>query len=203
MWGLRKYLLWRLANKRQVVAEAKKHVITWDIKNKGRKLNEGGQLVYINHGWTGRVKLTVAKKFRCEYSQTQPTFAVLNTVIGWAMFRATFGLKEMVKVCIAWQNKGWTKVTTAENWEKVKGQVVEQPNSEENGGFSRRLVIEIEGQWAGWSCKIWSKNWYLRADWHSCSCCHRITILKYMFRLIFLLDKWLLIVGIYRASHYG
>ena len=49
MWGLRKYLLWRLANKRQIAAEAKKPVITWDRKNKGRELDEGGQLIYINY----------------------------------------------------------------------------------------------------------------------------------------------------------
>ena len=76
----------------------------------------------------------------------EPTFAVFNIVTGWAMFRATFGLKEVKKVRVAWQNKGWTKVTTAEDWEKVKGQVVEQSNPEENGGFPRRLVMEIEEQ---------------------------------------------------------
>ena len=87
----------------------------------------------------------MAKKFRCECSQTQPTFAVLNTVTGWATFRATFGLREMEKVRVAWQNEGWTKVTTAEDWEKVKGQVVKQPSPEENGEFPRHLVMEIEG----------------------------------------------------------
>ena len=94
--------------------------------------------------------MTVAKEFRCECSQTQPTFAVLNTVTGWATFRAIFGLREMEKVRVAWQNEGWTKVTTAEDWEKVKGQVVEQPSPEENGGFPRRLVMEIEGRQGGW-----------------------------------------------------
>ena len=94
--------------------------------------------------------MTVAKEFRYECSQTQPTFAVLNTVTGWATFRATFGLREMEKVRVAWQNEGWTKVTTAEDWEKVKGQVVEQPSPEENGGFPRRLVMEIEGRQGGW-----------------------------------------------------
>ena len=97
----------------------------------------------------GGVKLTVAKEFRYECSQTQPTFAVFNTVTGWATFRATFGLREVEKVRVAWQNKGWTKVTTAEDWEKVKGQVVEQPSPEENGGFPRRLVIEIEERQGG------------------------------------------------------
>ena len=98
----------------------------------------------------GGVKLTVAKKFRCECSQTQLTFAVFNTVTGWATFRATFGLKELDKVCVAWQNKGWTKVITAEDWEKVKGQVVEQPSPEENGGFPRCLVMEIEKRQGRW-----------------------------------------------------
>ena len=70
MWGLRKYLFQRLANKRQIAAETKKPVITWGRKNKGKELDEGEQLVYINHGWTGRVKLTVAKKLRYECFQT-------------------------------------------------------------------------------------------------------------------------------------
>ena len=52
------------------------------------------------------------------------------------------------------------------------------------------------------NCKIWSENRYLRPAWHTCSCCHRVTILKYMFRLIFSLDQWLLVVGTYRASHF-
>ena len=46
------------------------------------------------------------KEFRCECSQIQPMFAVLNTVMGWAMFRATFGLREMEKVHVTWQNEG-------------------------------------------------------------------------------------------------
>ena len=94
--------------------------------------------------------MTVAKEFRCKCYQTQLTFAVLNTVMGWVMFRATFGLREMEKVRVAWQNESWTKVTTAEDWEKVKGQVVKQPSPEENGGFLRRLVMEIEGRQGGW-----------------------------------------------------
>ena len=94
--------------------------------------------------------MTVAKEFRCECSQTQPTFAVLNTVTGWATFRAAFGLREMEKVRVAWQNEGWTKVTTVEDWEKIKGQVVEQPSLEENGRFLHRLVIETEGRQGGW-----------------------------------------------------
>ena len=65
------------------------------------------------------------------------------------MFRAIFGLKEKEKVCIAWQNEGETKVTTAEDWEKVKGQVIEQPNPEKNGGFPHYLVIEIEERQGG------------------------------------------------------
>ena len=48
-------------------------------------------------------------------------FAVFDTITRWATFRATFGLREMEKVCVNWQNKSWTKVTTAEDWEKVKG----------------------------------------------------------------------------------
>ena len=91
----------------------------------------------------------MAKEFKCECSQTQPTFAVLNTVMGWATFRAIFGLKEMEKVRVVWQNKDWTEVTTTEDWKKVKGQVVKQFSPKENGGFSRNLVIEIEGQQDG------------------------------------------------------
>ena len=94
--------------------------------------------------------MTVTKEFRCEFSQTQPTFAVFNRVMGWATFRATFGLREVEKVCVAWQNKGWTKVTTAEDSEKVKGQVVKQSSPEKNGGFSRCLMMEIEEREGGW-----------------------------------------------------
>ena len=57
----------------------------------------------------------MAKEFRCKCFQTQPTFTVLNTVTGWATIRAIFGLREIEKVCIAWQNKGWIKVTIAED----------------------------------------------------------------------------------------
>ena len=96
------------------------------------------------------VKLTVAKEFKDEYSQTQLTFAVFNTITGWATFKAIFGLKEEEKVRVTWQNKGWTKVTTAEDWKKVKGQVVDQPSPEENSGFPRCLVIEIEERQDRW-----------------------------------------------------
>lgn len=105
MWGLKKYLLWRLANKRQIAVKAKKPVITLDRKNKGRRLDEGEELVYINHGWTRRVKLTMAKEFSCEYSQTQPTFAICNIVIRWATFKTIFVLKEIKTVHVALQNK--------------------------------------------------------------------------------------------------
>ena len=86
----------------------------------------------------------VAKKFRCECSQTQPMFAVFNTVMGTAMLRVIFCLKEKEKVCVIWQNKGWIKVTITEDWKKVKGHVVKQRNLEENESFPRYLVIEIE-----------------------------------------------------------
>ena len=80
----------------------------------------------------------------------QPTFAVLNTVTGWATFRATFGLREMEKVHVAWQNEGWTKVTTTDDWEKIKGQVVKQPSPKENREFLQCLVIEIERRQSRW-----------------------------------------------------
>ena len=90
--------------------------------------------------------MTVAKEFGCKCSQTQLMFVFFNTGMGWTTFTATFGFKEIEKVCIAWQNEGWTKVTTAKNWEKVKGQVIKQPSPEENEGFSCCLVMEIEEQ---------------------------------------------------------
>lgn len=37
-----------------------------------------------------RVKLLIAKEFRCEYSQMQLTFAVLNTIMEWAIFKIIF-----------------------------------------------------------------------------------------------------------------
>ena len=63
---------------------------------------------------------------------------------------ATFSLREVEKVRVAWQNKGWTKITTAEDWEKVKGQLVKQASLEENGVFPHRLVMEIEERQGGW-----------------------------------------------------
>ena len=66
------------------------------------------------------------------------------------MFRVTFGLKEMKKVRVAWQNKGQTKVTTAKDQKKVKGQMVEQSSPEENRRFSRHLMMEIEERQDGW-----------------------------------------------------
>lgn len=91
-----------------------------------------------------RVKLMVAKEFKYKYFQTQPTFAVCNTEIGWAMLRATFCLKKIEKVHIVLQNKGWIKFTNAKDWKKVKNQVVEQPSLKENGSFPCCLVIKIE-----------------------------------------------------------
>lgn len=46
----------------------------------------------------------MAKKFRYKYYQTQFTFAVSNTITEWAIFKAIFGLNDIKKVCIAWQN---------------------------------------------------------------------------------------------------
>ena len=66
------------------------------------------------------------------------------------MFKAKFDLKEVEKVRVAWQNKGWAKVITAKDWEKVKCQIVKQPNPEENSGFPRHLVIKIEKRQGGW-----------------------------------------------------
>lgn len=80
----------------------------------------------------------------------QLTFKVCNTAIEWAIFRTTFGLKKIEKVYITWQNKGWTKVTTMKDWEKIKSQVVKQPNPEENEGFLYCLIMEIEEWQVRW-----------------------------------------------------
>lgn len=88
--------------------------------------------------------MTVTKKFRCECSQIKLTFAVFNIITRWVLFRVTFGLYKMKKVFVAWHNKGWTKVRTAEDWKKIKGQVIKQPSPEKNGGFLHHLVIKIE-----------------------------------------------------------
>ena len=84
--------------------------------------------------------MTLAKEFRYECSQTQLTFAVFNTITGWATFRATFSLKKVEKVCVAWQNKGWTKVITANDWKKVKGQVVKQPSCQGDNLVGGKIV---------------------------------------------------------------
>ena len=82
-----------MANKREIIAEAKKPIIIWDRKNKKRRLNKGEELVWLNGG----IKLIIAKEFRYECSQMQSTLTVFNTVLGWAMFRATFGSKKIEK----------------------------------------------------------------------------------------------------------
>lgn len=66
------------------------------------------------------------------------------------MFKTIFGLREMEKVHVTWQNKAWTKIITAGDWKKVKDQVVKQLSSKENEEFLRCLVIEIERQQSGW-----------------------------------------------------
>ena len=66
------------------------------------------------------------------------------------MFRATFSLKEIEKVRVALQNEGWTKVIIAEDWKKVKGQVVKQLSPEENRDFAYYLVMDIEKRQGGW-----------------------------------------------------
>lgn len=60
------------------------------------------------------------------------------------MLRVTFRLKKMEKICVAWQNKGKTKVIIAENWEKNKGQVIKLLNPDKNRRFKLCLMIKIE-----------------------------------------------------------
>ncbi len=65
------------------------------------------------------------------------------------MFRARFEIDKHEKISVVWQNKSWTKVETTEDWDKIREQVVEQLNLEDNGNFARRLVIEIREQMGG------------------------------------------------------
>lgn len=76
------------------------------------------------------------EEFRCEYIQTQPKFANLSTATEWAMFRAIFCLDEAEKIRVAWYNKGWAKIVTTKDWDKIRGQVAKQPKSEINSSFS-------------------------------------------------------------------
>ncbi len=89
------------------------------------------------------------EEFRCECSQTQPGVAMLTTATKWATFRAIFEINKYEKIRVAWQNKGWTKVETTEDWYKISEQVIEQPSPEDNGNFPRRLVMEIRGRMGG------------------------------------------------------
>ncbi len=89
------------------------------------------------------------KEFRCECSQTQPRVAMLTTATKWAMFRAIFGSDKHEKIRVAWQNKGWTKVETTKDWDKIREQVVEQLSPEDNRNFSWRLVIKIRRRMEG------------------------------------------------------
>ncbi len=89
------------------------------------------------------------EEFRCECSQTQPGVAMLTTATKWVTFRAIFGIDKHEKIRVAWQNKGWTKVETTEDWDKIREQVIEQASLEDNGNFPRRLVMEIRGRMGG------------------------------------------------------
>lgn len=44
------------------MTKAKKPIIAW-LKKKKKSLNERRELIYINHSWIKKVKLTVNKKF--------------------------------------------------------------------------------------------------------------------------------------------
>ena len=86
------------------------------------------------------------EEFRCECPQTQPGVAILTTATKWDTFRGIFGIGKNEEIHVAWQNKGWAKVKTTEDWDKIREQVVEQPSPEDNGNFPRRLVMEIRGR---------------------------------------------------------
>ncbi len=86
------------------------------------------------------------EEFKYECSQTQPRIAMLTTATKWATFRAMIKIGKNEEICVAWQNKGWTKMKTMEDWDKIREQVVEQPSLEDNRNFPQHLVIEIRGQ---------------------------------------------------------
>ncbi len=65
------------------------------------------------------------------------------------MFWAIFEIDKHEKICIAWQNKGWTKVEITENWDKIREQVVEQPSPADNGNFPQHLAMKIRGRMGG------------------------------------------------------
>ena len=71
---------------------------------------------------------------------------MFTTATNWDMFRAIFEIDKNKKIRVTWQKKRWTRVERTKDWNKIREQVVEQPNSENNENFLWRFVIEIWGQ---------------------------------------------------------
>ncbi len=79
--------------------------------------------------------MTLIEEFKCEYSHTQPWVAMLTMATKCAIFQAIFAIDKNEEIRVVWQKKGWTKVETTEDWDKIKEQVVEQPSPEDNEIF--------------------------------------------------------------------
>lgn len=86
------------------------------------------------------------KEFMYKYFQIQLGFVMLITATKQAMFRAIFGINKNKEICVVWQNKGQIKVETVEDQNKIRNQVVKQPNPENNKNFPQRLVMELRRQ---------------------------------------------------------
>lgn len=65
------------------------------------------------------------------------------------MFQTIFEIDKNNKICVTWQNKGWTKVETMEDWDKIREQIIEQPSPENNENYPQYLIIEIKRQIEG------------------------------------------------------
>lgn len=75
----------------------------------------------------GRVKLTMTKKFRCKYFQTQSTFTIINIITKWTMFKVIFDLKEMKKVHVIGKIMAEPKVQLQEIKKKSRTQWLSSP----------------------------------------------------------------------------
>lgn len=60
------------------------------------------------------------------------------------MFQIVTEIDKNDKICIAQQSKDLIKLEMTEDWDKITGQVVEQPSPKDNGNFLCGFVIEIK-----------------------------------------------------------
>lgn len=73
--------------------------------------------------------------------------AKLDTSIGWTAIKRRFKVEGNGGLRSSWQDdEGWTDIQSEEKWEEMMKRACEIPAPEDNGGFPRRLVIDMPGR---------------------------------------------------------